>query len=67
MTIRTRIYLGLLVTLGSGHQSPGLWRHPEDESWKFNEVGHWVELAKLLKEVKFHGIFVAVVLSMRAG
>ncbi len=47
---------------GSGHQSPGLWRHPEDQSWRFNEISHWVELAKLLEEAKFHGIFVADVL-----
>lgn len=48
--------------VGSGHQSPGLWRHPEDESWRFNEISHWVELAKLLEEAKFHGIFIADVL-----
>ncbi|KAL8792048.1 MAG: hypothetical protein Q9195_005389 [Heterodermia aff. obscurata] len=47
---------------GSGHQSPGLWRHPNDESWKFNDIDHWVELAKLLEKAKFHGIFIADVL-----
>ncbi|KAK5633181.1 hypothetical protein RRF57_008895 [Xylaria bambusicola] len=46
----------------SGHQSPGLWRHPEDQSWRFNDISHWVELAKLLEDAKFHGIFVADVL-----
>ena len=30
--------------------------------WRFNEVSHWVELAKLLEEAKFHGIFIADVL-----
>lgn len=48
--------------LGSGHQSPGLWRHPHDKSWKFDETEHWVELAKLLESAKFHGIFIADVL-----
>jgi hypothetical protein len=48
--------------LGSGHQSPGLWRHPEDESHRFNDVDHWVELAQLLESAKFHGIFIADVL-----
>lgn len=47
---------------GSGHQSPGLWRHPEDESYKFNDIDHWVELAQLLESAKFHGIFIADVL-----
>lgn len=47
---------------GSGHQSPGLWQHPDDQSSKFNDVEHWVELAKLLESAKFHGIFIADVL-----
>jgi len=47
---------------GSGHQSPGLWRHPEDESHRFNDVDHWIELAQLLESAKFHGIFIADVL-----
>ena len=50
------------VSSGSGHQSPGLWRHPEDQSWSFTDIDHWVELAKLLEEASFHGIFIADVL-----
>ena len=50
---------------GSGHQSPGLWRHPEDESWRFNDLDHWIELAQLLESAKFHGIFIADVLGKR--
>ena len=49
---------------GSGHQSPGLWRHPEDESHRFNDVEHWTELAQMLEKAKFHGIFIADVLGM---
>lgn len=51
-----------MLHAGSVHLSPGLWRHPDDESWHFNEVGHWVELAKTLEGAKFHGIFIADVL-----
>ncbi|KAI9172803.1 Dimethyl-sulfide monooxygenase [Paramyrothecium foliicola] len=47
---------------GSGHQSPGLWQHPQDESWRFQDIDHWVELAKILEAAKFHGIFIADVL-----
>ena len=47
---------------GSGHQSPGLWRHPDDRSSNFNNLNHWVELAKLLESAKFHGMFIADVL-----
>ncbi|KAH7368216.1 dibenzothiophene desulfurization enzyme A [Plectosphaerella cucumerina] len=56
------LVLNAFVEMCSGHQSPGLWRHPEDQSWRFNEVSHWVELAKLLEEAKFHGVFIADVL-----
>lgn len=49
-------------SIGSGHQSPGLWRHPEDRSWRFTDVDHWVELATMLEKANFHGIFIADVL-----
>lgn len=47
--------------------SPGLWRHPEDESHRFNDVDHWVELAKLLESAKFHSIFIADVLGKKSS
>ncbi|KAM3441242.1 hypothetical protein MY4824_001693 [Beauveria thailandica] len=56
------LILNAFVMMCSGHQSPGLWRHPDDESWKFDQTAHWVELAKLLESAKFHGIFIADVL-----
>ncbi|KAH8888549.1 Nitrilotriacetate monooxygenase component A/pristinamycin IIA synthase subunit A [Thozetella sp. PMI_491] len=56
------LVLNAFVEMCSGHQSPGLWRHPDDESWQFDRLDHWVELAKLLEEAKFHGIFIADVL-----
>ncbi|KAI0136201.1 dibenzothiophene desulfurization enzyme A [Xylariales sp. AK1849] len=62
MAPKKSLVLNAFVEMCSGHQSPGLWRHPDDQSWRFNEVSHWVELAKLLEEAKFHGIFIADVL-----
>ncbi|KAJ5930198.1 hypothetical protein N7466_005691 [Penicillium verhagenii] len=59
---RKSILLTAFVEMCSGHQSPGLWRHPEDESHRFNDIDHWVELAQLLESAKFHGIFIADVL-----
>ncbi|TQS33477.1 hypothetical protein Golomagni_06176, partial [Golovinomyces magnicellulatus] len=61
-TGKKSLVLNAFVMMCSGHQSPGLWRHPDDESWKFKDTEHWVELAKLLEEAKFHGIFIADVL-----
>ncbi|ORY14516.1 luciferase-like domain-containing protein [Clohesyomyces aquaticus] len=57
-----KLILNAFVEMCSGHQSPGLWRHPEDHSHEFNDIDHWVELAKLLEDAKFHGIFIADVL-----
>ncbi len=44
------------------HQSPGLWRHPEDRSWDYNTLDYWVNLAKLLETGGFDGLFIADVL-----
>jgi FMN-dependent oxidoreductase (nitrilotriacetate monooxygenase family) len=47
-----------------GHQSPGLWTHPSDQSWKYNDLDYWVHLAKTLERGKFDGLFIADVLGV---
>ncbi|WP_371815343.1 LLM class flavin-dependent oxidoreductase [Agrobacterium sp. AGB01] len=42
-----------------GHLSPGLWRHPQDISARFNSLSFWVDLAQLLERGLFDGIFIA--------
>ncbi|KAE9364292.1 putative xenobiotic compound monooxygenase, DszA family [Stipitochalara longipes BDJ] len=59
---KKQLILNAFVENCSGHQSPGLWRHPDDESSDFNNIHHWIKLAKLLESAKFHGIFIADVL-----
>jgi FMN-dependent oxidoreductase (nitrilotriacetate monooxygenase family) len=44
------------------HQSSGMWRHPEDQAWRYKDLTYWTELAKLLERGKFDGIFIADVL-----
>lgn len=44
-----------------GHLAPGLWRHPSQEK---QDLAHWVEVAKMLDEAKFHGLFFADVLGI---
>lgn len=44
------------------HQSPGLWRHPDDQSHRYTDLSYWTELAKLLERGKFDGLFIADVL-----
>jgi hypothetical protein len=29
-----------------GHQSPGLWAHPRDTSWRYKHLDYWTDLAK---------------------
>ncbi|KAK6197524.1 luciferase-like domain-containing protein [Scheffersomyces amazonensis] len=46
----------------SGLQSPGLWKHPEDQSRNYNSIEYWTNLAKLLEKGKFNALFIADVL-----
>jgi FMN-dependent oxidoreductase (nitrilotriacetate monooxygenase family) len=46
----------------ASHQSPGLWRHPRDQSHRYTDPDHWIELARLLEKGLFDGIFLADVL-----
>ncbi|KAJ4390973.1 hypothetical protein N0V93_004572 [Gnomoniopsis smithogilvyi] len=61
-TAKKQLIINAFVESCSGHQSPGLWRHPRDRSWDFNNIKHWVELAQLLEKGNFHGMFIADVL-----
>lgn len=40
----------------------GLWKLEEDQSKNYNTIEYWTNLAKLLEEAKFHGVFLADVL-----
>jgi len=42
-----------------GHQSPGLWAHPRDKSWKYKDLEYWQDLARTLERGIFDGIFIA--------
>lgn len=44
------------------HQSPGLWRHPQDQAHRYKELGYWTGLAKTLEKGLFDGLFIADVL-----
>ncbi|TCQ06213.1 FMN-dependent oxidoreductase (nitrilotriacetate monooxygenase family) [Rhizobium sp. PP-F2F-G36] len=45
-----------------GHQSPGLWAHPKDQSWRYKDVHYWSELAQTLERGIFDSIFIADVI-----
>ncbi len=45
-----------------GHQSPGLWAHPEDQSHRYKDSEYWIDLAKTLEKGRFDAVFIADVL-----
>ena len=46
------------------HQSPGLWRHPDDQAWRYKDLSYWTDLAQLLERGHFDGLFIADVLGI---
>ncbi|WP_408010277.1 LLM class flavin-dependent oxidoreductase [Pseudalkalibacillus sp. A8] len=59
-----RILLNAFDMACAGHQSPGLWAHPEDQSDRYNDINYWVELGQLLEKGKFDGLFLADVVGV---
>ena len=45
-----------------GHQAPGLWTHPEDQSHSYKDLDYWTDLAKRLERGGFDCLFMADVL-----
>ena len=60
MTRRIRLNAFAMNTVS--HQSPGMWRHPEDRSARYTDLDHWTDLARLLERGLFDGVFLADVL-----
>jgi alkanesulfonate monooxygenase len=47
-----------------GHQSPGLWTHPDDRADSYNTLEYWTDLARILERGKFDALFLADVLGI---
>ncbi|MDQ8936694.1 LLM class flavin-dependent oxidoreductase [Acinetobacter rudis] len=58
-TTAKHILLNAFDMNSAGHINHGLWTHPRDESHRFNELSYWTDLAKLLEEGLFDGLFIA--------
>lgn len=61
---KKRIFLNAFDMNCVGHQSPGLWTHPDDHSDRYSDLNYWVELAQLLENGRFDGLFLADVLGV---
>ncbi|WP_369069227.1 LLM class flavin-dependent oxidoreductase [Kineococcus terrestris] len=59
-----RIHLNAFDMTCVAHQSPGLWRHPDDQSHRYDDLRYWTDLAKLLERGRFTSLFVADVLGI---
>ncbi len=46
------------------HVYHGLWRHPETRQRNFNDLSVWTDLARLLEEARFDGLFLADVMGV---
>src|ERR1700753_556377 len=64
VSVRSRIYLNALYMACVGHQSAGLWRHPDDQGYRYRELGYWTELARVLEAGGFDPRFLADVLGV---
>jgi FMN-dependent oxidoreductase (nitrilotriacetate monooxygenase family) len=60
----TRIHLNAFDMACVGHQSAGLWRHPEDQGHRYRDLRHWLELARTLDQGGFDALFLADVLGV---
>ena len=47
-----------------GHQSPGLWTHPRDRTAEYVTLRYWTDLAQVLEQGLFDGVFLADVLGV---
>lgn len=61
---KKRIYLNAFDMNCVAHQSPGLWVHPEDQSYRYKDIDYWVELAQTLERGRFDGLFIADVIGI---
>ncbi len=59
-----QIHLNAFDMTCVGHQSPGLWRHPEDQSHRYTDISYWTELARLLERGRFTSLFIADVVGL---
>jgi FMN-dependent oxidoreductase (nitrilotriacetate monooxygenase family) len=62
IAVTKQVRLNAFVMNCVGHQSPGLWTHPQDRTSDYNRLPYWLDLAKTLERGKFDGMFLADVL-----
>lgn len=56
---KKKIILNAFVMNTPGHLSPGLWRHPRNQTDQYKKLSFWTNLAQLLDKANFHAMFIA--------
>jgi long-chain alkane monooxygenase len=64
MSAARMIHLNAFDMACVGHQSPGLWRHPDDQSGRYKDLEYWTGLARVLERGCFDSLFIADVLGV---
>ena len=59
MSRKKRLILNLFEMNCVSHITHGLWRLPDNNRERFNDIEYWIELAKLLEEGGFDAVFLA--------
>jgi long-chain alkane monooxygenase len=60
------LHFAAFVMNTTGHIIQGTWRRPGARQADFNDLGHWVRLARTLERAKFDAIFFADVVGLYA-
>lgn len=55
----TPLLFNAFVMNTTSHIHHGQWRRPDAHQREFNDVNTWINLAKLLEEARFDGMFFA--------
>lgn len=61
---RPRLLLSAFAMNTTSHILGGLWRHPEAQQHRFNELEVWTDLARRLEDARFDALFLADVVGL---
>ena len=62
--MRKNIILSGFTMAAVSHVNYGMWRNPQDKSYRYTDIGYWTELARLLEENHFDCLFIADALGL---
>jgi FMN-dependent oxidoreductase (nitrilotriacetate monooxygenase family) len=58
------IVLNAFTMNAVSHLNYGLWRHPQDQTYRYTDIDYWIELAQILDRGRFDNLFIADALGL---